>query len=171
MQLYSMRDPRWRDKEIAPGYSFGCFGHLTTCIAMVASLAGYTDTPPTVAKKFWDAGIYIGRFITRYDKIPTVYEKLVWEGRIDWRGAGADLHKLKSLLSVGPVILEVSTVPRGARMPRDQHYVIGVKLNKTDIEIVDPWTGTCCHLLERYALETWKLEEVILQAFVLRACP
>lgn len=166
MILYSQRDSRWRNKEFAPGYNFGGFGHFTTCIAMIASLAGYTDTPPEVAKKLQT--FYMGRFLTHPECIPEVYPSLTWAGKIDWRGASTDLKQLKAELSTGPTILSVSLVPGGARVPRDQHYVIGKTLNKHDLDIIDPWTGTHCRLLERYAVDNWDIKDAILQALLLR---
>ena len=162
-ELYSQRDSRWRDKALVPGYNFAGFGHLTTCIAMVASLAGYTDTPPEVARKL--ASAYVGRFITNYELIPTVYPKLEWNGIVDWRGGTPDLRWLKSKL---PVIAEVAFVPGGAKVPRSRHYVIAESLTRCDIQVIDPWTGTRCNLLERYALDNWNVRDAILQVLLLR---
>jgi len=41
MTAYSQKDPRWRNIVFAGGKTLGAAGCYVTCVAMIASLAGY----------------------------------------------------------------------------------------------------------------------------------
>ena len=55
LMLYSQRDPRWRNEVYAGGLTFAAAGCYVTCVAMIASLAGYDDDPLEVARKLREA--------------------------------------------------------------------------------------------------------------------
>jgi len=171
MTLYSQRDARWRDTVYAGGMTFGKAGCYVTCVAMLASLAGYADEPPEVARRLAQAGCFAGAQLSFPQRIPQAYPLLVWEGRRDWRNWPADLDWLRQQLDDGPVILEVEFVPGGAQPPDDQHFVVAeaFTLKGDDLLIADPWDGSATRLLERYALEHWDLARAIYGARLLRA--
>jgi hypothetical protein len=166
---YSQRDPRWSSIEIYPGYTLGGVGCLITCVSMVASLAGYDDTPDEVLSNLKTAGAMRAQYLAHPEKIPSAYKNLEWLGARDWRKKAADLDNLKDLLSYGPVIIEVEFKPGGDPPPTDQHFVLakGFTENDQDLEIIDPWDGAETRLLERYALSQWNLKRAIYGARLL----
>ena len=170
MQMYSQRDPRWRSVEYAGGVTFGSAGCYVTCVAMIASLAGYTDSPPDVASELRQAHCFQSAYLNRPDRIPDAYPDLKWDGVIDWRRRPADLARLSQELEDGPVIIEVEFRPGGVQPPIDQHFVIAEAFTSGggDLMIADPWDGSATRLLERYALSSWELSRAIYGARLLR---
>ena len=171
MALYSQRDPVWRNTVYAAGRTIGQVGCYVVCVAMVASLAGYEDKPPEVAAKLRDAGVFSGAMLSRPDRIPHAYPRLVWDGSLNWRQAGANLPRLRSELAAGPAIVEVEFKPGGARPPQDQHFVVAERFtgDGRDLVVVDPWDGTRTQLLRRYALDNWDLGRAVYGMRLLRA--
>lgn len=167
---YSQRDPRWRDCEYAPGYTLGRYGCYITCVTMLASLAGYTDTPPQAAANLKHAKAITGSYLKYPERIPTVYPNLKWSGSLDWRDKPADLPRLKQELESGPVIIEVEFRPGGTAPPIDQHFVLAKSFtaDEHDLLIIDPWDGATTRLLERYALDHWDLARTIYGARLLK---
>jgi len=162
---YSQRDPRWRDVEYAGGLTFGAAGCYVTCVAMVLSLAGYTDTPPEVASKLHYVGAFVGANLSNAYRIPDAYPLTVWDGRHDWDGP-ADVDVVRAELARGPTILEVDYNETTAT--QEQHFVVAVGLVGDDIEIVDPWDGATTRLMERYALDHWDLARAVYGLRLLR---
>lgn len=163
MTLYSQRDPSWRNLVYSEGATFGEAGCYVTAVAMMASLAGYKDAPPEVARKLQEVGAFSGPFLSRPRRIPDAYPLLEWDGSIDWRNSPADLDRLRADLEQGPLIIEVEFRPGGARPPMDQHFVVaeGFTEDGTDLVVVDPWDGTRTRLLGRYALKHWNLTRAV----------
>ena len=161
--LYSQTDPRWKDQIYSGTKTFGQAGCYVTAVAMMASLAGYSDDPPEVARKLREAGVFSGALLTRPDRIPDAYPKLVWYGRYDWRKVSAKLEILRAWLKYGPVIIETEFRPGGVQPPTDQHFVVAEKITPDgkDLIILDPWDGTRVPLLQRYALDDWDLTRAI----------
>lgn len=157
LTLYSQRDPRWRDEIYAGGLTFGAAGCYVTCVAMMASLAGYDDEPPEVARKLREAGIFSGALLARPDKIPGIYPRLCYDGTLRWHKVPADMEQLERELEKGPTIIEVDFKPPTSKF--DQHFVIAEQLTSgdEDLVIVDPWDGTRTQLLQRYAQDHWNL--------------
>ena len=163
MVLYSQRNPLWRDLVYSGGSRFGTAGCYVVCVAMIASLAGYTDEPPEVARKLREAQAFSLGNLSYPARIPTAYPRLAWAGSVDWRNGPADLARLRAELERGPVILEVDCHPGGTPPPADAHFCIaeGFTGDGADLNIVDPWDGTRAKMLQRYALKTWDLRHAV----------
>jgi len=170
LTLYSQRDPRWGSYEYAPGRTLATHGCFITSVAIVASLAGYPDTPQDVARKLNAAGALVGAYLSRPDRIPNAYPELAWVGSLDWRRVPANLVRLRQELEHGPVIVEVDAHPGGAQPPEDQHFVVALRFSDDgkDLVVADPWDGTETKLLQRYALDNWSLSRAIFGARLLR---
>jgi hypothetical protein len=170
MTLYSMRDPRWRHLCYHGTWTFGAFGCYTVGACMIASLAGYTDDPPTFARKIAQAGAFEGGELLWPGKIADVYPKLEYAGRLNWINrplTDDELDRFKTELDKGPMLLQVDFYPGGALNP---HFVVAEQLtpDETDVCIADPWDGTCTRLLERYASAHWDLKRALYGARLLR---
>ncbi len=169
MAAYSQRDPRWRDEVYAGGLTIGQAGCYVTCVAMVASCAGYVDTPPQVALKLREAGCFSGALLANPHFIPNAYPALAWAGALDWRNRPANLVRLRAELERGPAIVEVEFWPGGAVPPQDQHFVVAQSLTDNgDLVIIDPWDGAEVRLLARYAQEHWDLARAVYGLRLLR---
>ena len=171
---YSQRDPLWRDYEYAHNYippaTLGRYGCYITCVAMLASLAGYDDTPPQVAAKLTAARAFTGSQLDHPERVTAAYPRLKWIESVNWRAKPADLARLSRELTAGPVILEVEFKPGGATPPTDQHFVLaqGLTPDGCDLHIIDPWDGASTNLLERYALDNWNLARAIYGARIFK---
>jgi len=167
MALYSQNNPEWRDKIYAGGLTFGQAGCLACSADMIASLAGYTDTPPEFAAKLREVGAFSGALLSHPERIPDAYPRLRYDGTINWHNVPADLGILQDELSVGPVIIEVDFNPGGAL---DQHFVVAEMFSATggDLVVADPWTGTRIELLRKYGLSNWSLERAVYGLRLLR---
>lgn len=172
MTRYSQRYPAWKDEIFAGGLTFGQAGCRVVCIAMIASLAGYTDDPPTVASRLRKVGAFSGAYLSHPERIAQAYPKLRYDGTVNWRNVPADLGMLQDELNVCPVIIEVEFVPGGAQPPDDQHFVIAEMFTadseNPDLVVTDPWNGAVVKLLETYAKDDWSLARAIYGARLLR---
>ena len=168
MTLYSQRDPRWRNEVYAGGLTFGAAGCYVTCVSMLATLAGYEDTPPQTATKLRMADCFIGGMLLYPDRISQAYPLLGYDGTLNWRRLPADIIRLRREVEDSPVIIEVEFRPGGAIPPDDQHFVILESFDGDDAIVVDPWDGTRTHLLQRYALANWDLARAIYGARLLK---
>lgn len=168
-ELYSQRDPRWANEVYSGGATFGSSGCFVTCIAMIASIAGYYDDPPEAARKLRKIGCFTGAYLDHPENIPLAYPRLEWNGVLNWRNRPASLIRLREELEKGPVIIEVEFTPGGAQPPDDQHFVVAERLTDDgDLEIADPWDGGRTNLLRRYALGHWNLARSVYGARLLR---
>lgn len=161
MTLYSQRDPRWRDEIYAGNLTFSQAGCYVTCVAMIASLAGYGDDPPEVARKLREAKIFSGALLARPDKIPEIYPRLRYGGTLRWHKVPADMEKFKKELAEGVTIIEVDFRPPTTKL--DQHFVIVERFTADgkDLVICDPWSGSRTKLLEQYAQDHWDLKRAL----------
>jgi len=168
LTLYSQRDPRWRNKIYAGDLNFAAAGCYVTAVAMILSLAGYNDDPPTVAAKLRKAGCFSGALLTRPDRIPQAYPLMRYDGAALWHKVAADLEEFEIELSKGPVIIEVDFIPPTAKF--NQHFVVAEYLTPDgkDLMIADPWDGTRTQLLQRYAQDHWSLERALYGMRLLR---
>lgn len=179
MILWSQRDPRWRNQVYAGNTTFGTAGCYVVCVAMMISLAGYTDDPPTVAQKLRDANCFSGNLLTRPDRIPDAYPRMRYDGPVDvskdgelrWhnrRLTDDDWTRFCQELEQGALIMEVDFNPASTEF--NQHFVIAETLtpDKNDIIIADPWDGAATRLLERYAQDHWDLRRAIYGVRLLR---
>ena len=155
MTAYSQKDPRWRNIVFAGGKTLGAAGCYVTCVAMIASLAGYEDTPPEVAAKLREVGAFTGALLSYPQRIPEAYPLLRYDDTHDWsdhRVTQDDLAIVQDELNVGPVIMEVDFVPRTSK--RDQHFVVAEMFTMDgDLVITDAIDSADTRLLERYAVE------------------
>jgi len=176
LTLYSMRDPRWRDLEYAGGVTFATAGCYVVAVAVVLSLAGYTDDPPEVARKLRDAGCFGGANLSRLSYIVDAYPLMRYDGPIDaskdgplrWHDCPADLERLRIELEQGPVIIEADFVTVTPAF--NQHFCVALGFTDTgdDIWIADPWDGSETLLLERYAQDHWDLARAVYGVRLLR---
>jgi len=167
VMLYSQRDPRWRNLVYAGGLTFAKAGCYVTAVAMVLSLAGYRDDPPTVAAKLREAGCFAGPLLTKPEKIPMAYPRMRYDGLARWHRIAADMEEFGIELSKGALIIEVDYQPGG---PFNQHFVVAERLTSdgNDLVIADPWDGTRTQLLQRYAQDHWSLERALYGMRLLR---
>jgi len=168
LTLYSQRDPRWRDLVYAGGMIFGKAGCYVTAVAMILSLAGYEDDPPTVAAKLREAGCFSGALLTQPEKIPTAYPLMRYDGTVQWHSVAADMERFRAEIEKCPCIIEADFVPPTAEF--NQHFVLclGWADDGKDLLIADPWDGTRTKLLERYAQDHWSLERALYGMRLLR---
>jgi hypothetical protein len=163
MTAYSQRDPRWKDIVYAGGKTLGGAGCYVTCVAMIASLAGYEDTPPQVAEKLRSVNAFKGAELSYPQRIPEAYPKLRWDGLHDWHKrklTDVEMAIVQDELNVGPVIMEVDFIP--TTKDRDQHFVVAEMFTVAgDLAVTDAWNGAAVRLLETYALDHWDLKRAI----------
>ena len=165
--LYSQRDERWRNEVYSGGVTFGSAGCYVTSVAMVLSLAGYTDEPPDVAERMRTVGCFSGAYLTSPERIPVAYPKMQYDGTLQWHEVAADMERLRSEMALSPVIIEVDFVH--ATQEFNQHFAVALEERDGDILIADPWDGTITKLLQRYAGESWSLGRAVYGARLLRA--
>lgn len=168
MTPYSQRDPRWRSVEYAPGFSIGRWGCYLCCVAMLASAAGYEDTPPEVAAKLRAANVFEGGELLRVALISQAYPKLEYTGRYDWLNTPADMIRVRRELEKGPAIVEVDFRPSTSAV--ETHFVLAWDFTEDgkDLYISDPWDGSDTLLMERYAEDDWTLSRAILGLRLIR---
>lgn len=172
---YSQRDPRWIDLEFAPGVKFGTDGCYVTAVTMITSLAGYHDTPPTVALKLHAAGCFTGAYLSRATLIPQAYPNLRYDGPnfvsrdgpLRWHKCDADVERFRAELAKGPVIAEIDYHPGGKF---NQHFVVVEDWapDGEDLCIIDPWDGAYTRLMQRYGRPEWTLERALYGVRLLR---
>lgn len=174
MAIYSQRDPLWKNSIYAGGMTFGSAGCYTVAVAMVLSLAGYTDTPPEVAEKLRSVGCYVGANLSNPDRIPLAYPLMRYDGPVDvskdgplrWHKTKADIARFDSELAAGPTIIEVDFVPTTAEF--NQHFVVALSRDGDDVIIADPWDGAETHLMQRYATTNWDFSRALYGMRLLR---
>jgi hypothetical protein len=176
LTLYSQRDERWRYTYYAGGETFGSAGCYTVAVAMMLSLAGYTDTPPVVAEKLRAAGCYVGAMLAHPDRIPNAYPLMRYDGPVDvskdgplrWHDGGADIARFNEELAKGPIIAEFDFIPATAEF--NQHFVVALRYTDDgkDLVIADPWDGTETRLMLRYAQSSWELKRALFGVRLLR---
>lgn len=140
LTLYSQNDERWADLEFTPGVTFAEAGCYVCCVAMVYSLTGGLDDPPTIAKALRGAGCFKGNLLTKPELIPRACPGLGYYGTHQWHDVAADMDVVYANLKLGPVIMEVDFKPGGRY---NQHFVLACEWNEEteDIKIADPWDG------------------------------
>ena len=176
LACYSQRNPRWRNLEYAGGVTFATAGCYVTSVAMVLSLAGYTDEPPEVARKLREARCFTGANLSRPDRIPDAYPLMHYDGPVDvskdgelrWHDGSADMARVWAELRKGPVIAELDFIVSTPKF--NQHFVVLEEWDevKNDIKIADPWTGTRGYLLRRYGKAGWTFQRAIYGLRILR---
>ena len=66
---------------------------------------------------------------------------------------------MREELAEGPAILQVDMKPSTAEL--NTHFVLALREQDGDIEIIDPWDGQRTWLMKRYAQPGWTLERAI----------
>lgn len=96
-----------------------------------------------------------------WDRLPEIYQEYRWFGREDYlsRLKTAEMATVLHAIDDGPVPLWVDFRPSTKGM--QSHFVLALRLEGDDIEIVDPWDGAITRLLRRYALQGQDLETAI----------
>jgi len=139
MNLYSQRDPRWKDEKIGnTNSSIGDYGCTITCIAMLAGI-----TPTEVNKRLIGANGYLRDLV-----IWTRIEQAIPWLKFEWRGWTYDNTKVsKAIEDNGGCLVEVDF--DGTPRTNDKHWVLYTGNQKMH----DPWTGTV-RLTSAYPLVT-----------------
>lgn len=160
LTMFSQNDDRWQAEEYAPGWKFGSYGCLVTCVAMMTSLV-YAEAfnPPDTAHQLRQAGCFVGGLLSRPHRITQAFERLQWGGYLHWRDVPARLSVLaEEIAAYGATIIEVNWDPTDLRRPEqgNQHFVLATQVTTqiapADVVIVDPWDGQEKLLsLSRYA--------------------
>jgi len=170
---YSQNDPRWKDLVYAGGTTFGKAGCFVCCVAMIAGLSYADASPPSVAEKLRNAGVFVGNLLSKPARITQAYPKLEWGGVLHYRAKPCDIDGLgMELEQYGATIAEVKWNPSGP-MPQEgnQHFVVVTELtNDGDAVIVDPWDGQTKRLsTTRYRLPGWDVARTIYGLRLVRA--
>ncbi len=169
LQPYSQRDPRWKDEEYTPGWTFGAAGCLVVAYTIMLSLGGYNDDPPTFARRLRETipGVFKDGELVKPQEIPNLYPQMEWAGKLDWVRTAADMDRVHHELERSPVVMQVDFKPGGGL---DTHFVVaeGFTPDGKDLLIIDPFDGASTRLLERYALDSWDLARAIYGLRLLR---
>ncbi len=153
---YSQNDPRWGHKVYASDYTFARAGCYVTAVAMIASLAYYTDDPPAVAAKLRAADCFNGAMLSYPAKIPDAFQRLEWSWGAYYNRPGKlmqppRMDKIRAHLDeYGALILKVDYKPDNYLY--NMHFVVAVAHAPGDFEIIDPLDGVRVSLLERYGV-------------------
>jgi len=156
-------DPAYRNKPYSPHSSltFCQAGCLVCSLASLAAWAGYDVDPVTFAERIAEAGAFTGGLLQHPSRVTDAFLALRWHHNpafhsprhdrdessfINWRDRPADLHLLRDLLHVHPVVVEVDYRPPTPQV--DQHFVLAYEyvpdpsggLND-DLLVMDPMTG------------------------------
>jgi hypothetical protein len=163
MTLYSQRDARWANLPYSTApTTFERAGCYVVCVAMINSLTGSLDDPPTIAAALQRAGCFEGAFLTRPHQIPAACPGLEYRGTYRWHDTAADMDRVWQELEEGPTILEVDFKPGGTF---NQHFIVAESYNEETggIQICDPWDGTRKELPSSYSpvLGGWDLKRAI----------
>ena len=133
---------------------------------MLASFAGYTDTPLETAEKLRDANCFNGAMLSYPQRIPNAYRQLEWPANAYWNRQGEYITKAKwevikvMIRDAGPLILKVDYRPENYRF--NMHFILAVKALDDDLEIIDPIDGQRSSLLERYGdTRGWSARQAI----------
>lgn len=165
---YSQNDPRWAGGVYGDGVlTFAQAGCYVTCVAMLNTLTGSTDTPDQVAVKMREVKCFSGEMLSIPQNIPHAYPLLEWPAGAYWNRDGAlvshsemDVIKVK-ILTDGPLILKVDYKPENAVF--NMHFVLAIGLmDDDDLVILDPIDGQESTLLERYGrTRGWTIGQAI----------
>lgn len=166
MTLYSQHDPQWEDEVYSGKTTFGAAGCYVCCVAMIASLAGSTDDPPTIAKALRDAGCFgagdDADLLLRPELIPEACFGTEYHSTYRWHDKPADMLAVWDEVKLGPTIIEVDFAP-GGRF--NQHFVVAEAWDEETggLQIADPWDGQRKELPAAYSpvLGGWSLERAI----------
>jgi hypothetical protein len=139
---YSQNDPRWKNQTYHADATFGQYGCLVCCIAMIASQA-YDLTPPQIATELRAVGAFQGRLLTRPDRIPTALPKLEYASHTHYRTVAADIPAIaREIRTYRATIAELKSNPHGP-MPQtgNQHFVVITHIDPQEATILDPVDG------------------------------
>lgn len=163
---YSQNDPRWAGQVYAGGTTFASAGCYVVCVSMLATFAGYADTPPQTAARMRSAGCFSGNMLSYPQRIPTAYPKLEWPPDAYFNREGDRLKKetwfsIGPMLMRGPLILKVDYKPENYKF--NMHFILATgAIGDADLEIVDPIDGQRSTLLERYGgARGWSARQAI----------
>lgn len=151
---FSQRTPPWSTVKLGTSahtmYSSGC---LVTSYASLFTLTDQAFDPLKLVT--WlnanngftaDGSLYVSKPF----EMENVKQYWKYVNYHTWRDAGeeADMAIVRRLLAYGPTILQVDFVPGTSEL--NSHFVLALREIDGDIEIMDPWTGLVCKLLETY---------------------
>lgn len=168
IKLYSQNDIRWRNRVLGYGpRTFGDYGCLVTCFAMILNGFGENVTPRTANDRFLQLPPgqgYVGSDIffiapaAAYDHVQFHgnYKPKLDTGALYAQLDGNLLQRIDASLARGDmVIFQVDATPLTPYNPDlDQHWVVCKERQGNDYLIYDPITGEALTLLSRYGRQT-----------------
>ncbi|MBN1250091.1 MAG: hypothetical protein JXC32_20670 [Anaerolineae bacterium] len=161
---FSQRDARWAGIKLGESdYTMGGAGCLVTAFASLLTLTDPEMTPLKLVtwlnehEGFTDTGRL---WIAKPAEMTPDWDFVAYH---TWRKEGqtADLATVRRLLSMGPTIIQVDFKPATSAL--DSHFVLALREEGNDIEIMDPWRGTVDRLRESYGPDR-TLEQAIYAA-------
>ena len=138
LKRFSQQDPQWKSKLL--GFDNECtvgnYGCLLTCMTMVASTYGFTDTPDSLNDKMKSIGGFQGAFVMPY-LIGKALTGMVYRNYLECQNQPAPLAEIDAYLSQGkPVIVEVDYSPKDGVQ---NHWIVLSGKQGDDYIIQDPW--------------------------------
>lgn len=168
IKLFSQNDSRWRDRILGHGpRTFGEYGCLVTCFAMILNCLGENVTPKTANDRFLQlpsgqgfvgSDIFFIAPAAAYDHVQFHgnYKPKLDTGAQFAQLDGNLLQRIDDSLARGDtVILQVDATPLTPYNPNlDQHWVVCKERQGNDYLIYDPISGEALTLLSRYGRQT-----------------
>ena len=159
---FSQRDPRWANVKLgASSYTMGSAGCAVTASAMVATTVSASLTPLDLVNCLNANGGFTSGGLLYWSKIPACVPGLRFVQYHLWRDVAADLALLERALATGPQVVQVDFKPTTTAL--DSHFVtaLGFTADKSDLNIIDPWTGNAGTLLQLYGKPDWTLQRAV----------
>lgn len=153
MQVFSQRDPRWKDHRLGHSrLTVGNSGCAMTAACMRATLVDPTLTPATLNERLTIVGGYTEDGLLYWAKVASVVPGLKFKSYYTWRTTpkpDADVTAIRTALEKYPVIIQVD-YNEGTPV-LDSHFVVAIKMiGDDDIQFIDPWDGSISTIKERY---------------------
>jgi hypothetical protein len=157
----SQKDPRWSSKKLGNGdVSFGMYGCLITCLAMLSRYYGKDTDPGKLNDDLkrvsgFSGAYYVWGSITRlYSDIKKGTYRKTPDPVTDEQFASIDSH----LESGHPVMIEVDFYPDTTKP--DQHFVLIIGKSRGGYDIADPWTGKV-ERLSKYGVAKYTIQRYV----------
>ncbi len=133
----SQQDPRWKAEHLGDSNStFGMYGCLLTCLAMVANGFGADEDPSTLNIKMKKVGGFLGDNL-RPHLLARATRGVKYQKTIMCNNPPAPIADIDAALTAGmPVVIEVDYSPD----PKiQQHWILLVDKIGNDYMMLDPW--------------------------------
>jgi len=160
----SQNDPRWKNRVLGHGpLTFGQFGCLVTCYAMMLNAFGEDVTPLDLQNRFLQlpAGQGFDGSIIMFRAPAAAFDHVLFEGNFKPRPETGATHATfdaglidridRRLSDGGMVLAQVDQTPATAYNPNvEQHWVLLVARSGNDYLALDPLDGQAISLLAKY---------------------